>query len=235
MIYEEGGGRASKDLLSRITGNTSSSSSFTRKVNALKAYGLVSEESGEITLSQTGLTAVAPTEPALSREAKKTAFQQIDIFNRIYERHKGKILPADEFLKNIIEQDYGVPRELVGDWISSLKDALKVTGLLLDRGDGKLQIMVSPIVRFPRLDPTPTPLGTEVPAIKESTTSEAAPEPPSREALGGGHSTRIELSGKRFATFSIPDALTARDANKLKSALTGLSAIIDSMVQEELQ
>ena len=231
MIYEQGGGRASKDLMSKITGNTSSSSSFVRKVNALKSYELVLEENGEFALTDLGTQAVAPTDKVLSAEAKKSAFQQVDIFNRIYERHKGKILPADEFLKNILEQDCGVPREMVLIWILSLKDALKAAGLLLDRGDGKFQVMESPIIRFPRED-TPSVSNTPEPKPVPRPPSENVPVSQAPE-IASGHSTRIELSGKRFAVFSIPDVLTPRDAAKLKSALTGLNAIIDSMVQED--
>jgi hypothetical protein len=234
MIYEQGGGRASKDLLSRLTGNTSSSSSFTRKVNALKAYGLAGEENGEVILSHAGVAAVAPTEPKVSAEAKKVSFQQIEVFNRVYERHKGKILPAEEFLKNILEQEHSIPRELVKEWVSSLKDGLKAAGLLYDRGDGKLQIMEEPIVRHPRLRDDPTTdqsAPTKVNAANESASNELTAVV--QQQIASGHNTRIELSGKRFATFSIPDVLTIKDVNKLKSAIAGLTAIIDSMVQEE--
>ena len=42
----------------------------------------------------------------------------------------------------------------------------------------------------------------------------------------------FELSKKRFALFFIPDSLTPKDAMKLKGALSGFAAIIDSMVEE---
>jgi hypothetical protein len=227
-IYEQGGGRASKDLLSRLTGNTSSSSSFTKKINSLKSYGFVTEENGEIVLTGTGTAAVAPTEPREAAASRKALFQQIGVFDRIYERHKGKILPADEFLKNTLEQEYGIPRELIGDWITSLKNGLRGAGLLHDRGDGKWQVMESPIIRFPRTE-EPKPQPHETPVTKE-------PEqlPAQMLTIASGHTSRIELSGKRFASFSIPDVLTPGDAKKLKAAISGLTSIIDSMVQEDV-
>lgn len=48
-----------------------------------------------------------------------------------------------------------------------------------------------------------------------------------------GHVSKIALSGGREAVFSIPDQLSARDAQKIKGALQGLSAIIDSMVDDQ--
>jgi hypothetical protein len=235
QIYEQGGGRASKDLMSRLTGNTSSSSSFVRKVNALKSYGLAVEDNGDVILSNAGVAAVAPTEPHLAAEAKKVSFQQIDVFNRVYERHKGKILPADEFLKNMLEQDSGIPRELTSEWISALKDGLKTAGLLHDRGDGKMQIMESPIVQYPRGSEAANnqTAPAESPANKPAVTSDVLPKAESQPGLAGGHSTRIQLSGQRFAVFSIPDVLTSGDAKKLRAAISGLTSIIDSMVQED--
>ena len=235
QIYEQGGGQASKDLMSKITGNTSSSSSFTRKVNALKAFGLAAEDKGQIFLTHTGAAAVAPTNPEDAAEARKMSFQRIDVFKRVYERHKGKILPADEFLRNILQQDCGIERDLLGDWLSSLKDSLDAAGLLHDRGDGRMQIRESPIIRHPRLteEKANQSAASASALANESISSEVTTGPPSTQFSSGGHNTKIELSGKRFAFFSIPDALTARDANKLKSAISGLTAIIDSMVREE--
>src|ERR1700674_3811168 len=130
QIYEQSGGRVSRDLFSRITGNSSSSSSFTKKANALKTYGLVVEENGDLALTADALAIVAPKSQDNSAEAKKNALLKVEVFAKIYQRHKGKLLPADEFLKNIIEQELHIPRELSKAWISALKDSLKATGLL---------------------------------------------------------------------------------------------------------
>jgi hypothetical protein len=231
-VYEQGGGRASKDLMSRVTENSSSSSSFTKKANALKSYGLVIEEGVEFVLTPDGLAIVAPTTPEGAAQAKKSAFLRIDVFSRIFERHKGKLLPADEFLKNIIEQDMAIPKELSKVWVFAVKDSLRAAGLLYDRGDGKMQIMESPLV-------------TRTGSIGVASTLVVAPSEAPREQSvesrantvvpfgASGHSSKIQLSNGRSAVFSIPDSLTGRDAQKIKSAISGLAAIIDSMVEDE--
>jgi hypothetical protein len=71
--------------------------------------------------------------------------------------------------------------------------------------------------------------------------SEAPPSPPpSPNTSGGinpnfGHVSKIALSGNREAIFSIPDRLTSRDAQRIKGALQGLAAIIDSMADDQTE
>ena len=130
-IYEQGGGMASYDVLSRLTGNSSSSSSFIKKVGALKAYGLATEQSDTLTLTENGMAIAAPTSELSASSAKKAALLNISVFAKIYERHKGKLLPADEFLKNIVEQDSGIPKELSETWVTAFKAASRAAGLLL--------------------------------------------------------------------------------------------------------
>jgi hypothetical protein len=231
-IYEQGGGRASKDLMSRVTKNSTSSSSFQRKVAALKSYGLLGEEGDYFVLTDTAMGIAAPTSPQAASDARERAFLSIDVFAKIFDRHKGKLLPADEFLKNIIEQDLAIPKDVSKDWIVAIKDSLKAAGFLFDRGDGKVQIMESPITRYPRLKsdiPTPTPEPT--PIIEGPKKVQVSTDEVHREE--SGHNTKIALSGQRYAVFSIPDRLTARDAQKIKSAIDGIKTIVESLVEIE--
>jgi hypothetical protein len=229
-VFDNVGLVISFDAFSRLSGNSPSSSSFVRKVNSLKTYGLLSEfEKGALAVSELGLMIVAPKSPEDAALAKKQLFLKIDVFNRIYERHKGKLLPADEFLKNIVEQECAKPRELSQDWVLSFKDAAKAIGILFDRGDGKIQLMESPIIRYPRGTPEPVPASEQaivVPVKQPEQDNHFSP------LASSGHLTKIEISGGRYAAFTVPDRLTKRDAQKLKGALTGLSQIIDSMVDD---
>ncbi len=232
-LYALSSGKASFDLLSRVTGNSISSSSFTKKLSALKAYGLVSVDQAkmEVALTDIGVTIAAPMNQEASGLARKEAFLRIEVFNRIYEKHKGKLLPADEFLRNIIEIDCQMPRELSPQWLLAFKQSIRAAGLLYDRGDGKMQIMESPIASLEvsvaaSLVP---PAESQIPKETQQPSEQPSVTVP---FSASGHNTKIALSSQRYALFSIPDSLTTRDAQKIKSAIAGLSAIIDSMVEE---
>ena len=233
-IWENGGGHCSFDMLSKLTGNSTSSSSFIKKLNALKSYGLLTEADNLITLTDQGRESIAPTSPRVGASARKACFLSLDVHSKLYDRHKGKLLPADEFLRNIIEQDCKIPKDLLDIWISSFKDAAKAAGLLLQRNDGKYQITEDALLSSsPQSQPEP-PLINRPPEESQVYPPSVTPEGPrplNTDTATGGHTTRIEISGKRYAVFSFPDSLTPRDAQKLKGALSGLSAIIDSMIE----
>ena len=228
-LYEHGGGEATADLLSQIAGNSTGSSTFIKKVASLRAYGLAVEQNRRIILTDLGLEVAAPTSQEAGAQALKAALQRIEIFSRIYDRHKGKLLPADEFLRNIIQSEFGIPRDIAERWVRSFKESARATGLLLDRPDGKTQVKEAVSTEMPRT------------AAMEIPTPRIEPKAPQPDfdnldvtvaPTASGQSSRLEISGGRQATFYIPDKLTKRDAEKLKGTLTGLTAIIDSFIDD---
>jgi hypothetical protein len=235
-IYEDGGGQASYELMSRITGNSHSSSSFIKKVGALKSYGLITEQNETIFLTDQGLAIAAPKSQPLEALAKKSALQNIAVFNKIYERHKGKLLPADEFLKNIIEQDAGIPRDLSSEWAKAFRVAARAAGLIYDRPDGKTQIIDNPLIGSREdhrgsgsSEGQPQTIGGT--NTTERTTSAIIPTTLS-PMTASGNTTRFELSDGRVAEFSIPFGISSKDAKRLKSYLEGLKLIIDAAIGE---
>jgi hypothetical protein len=229
-LYEHGGGSASSDLLSQLAGNSVRSSTFVKKQASLKSYGLVSEQNNTITLTDLGLAIAAPTDPGAAVSALKAAFLRIDVFNRVYERHKGKLLPADEYLGNIVKSEFGIPRDVADLWVRSFKDGARTAGLLLERSDGKTQVRDAAIAEVSKPDASETPAPT-------LSVSRSSPRSDSIDVSvplsASGHCSRFEVSGGRYAIFYVPDKITNRDAEKMKSALAGLSATIDSLVVDE--
>jgi hypothetical protein len=232
-IYTQAGGKANYNMLSRIFDNSPSSSSFTKKIAWLKTYGLISEPvKGEVSLSETGMAIAAPQSPEEGVAAKKDALLRVDVFNRIFERHKGKLLPADEFLKNIIEQDCRIPRELSDNWVASFKDSFRVAGLLYDRGDQKTQIMESALIPRQSVASVPSPERSEQ-SVSATHSIDAFIKPSPPEPISSsGLNISIRLSGGQVATFRIPDKLTSKDAQRLKGTLEGFGSMIDSLVGE---
>ena len=234
-VYENGGGRASYDLLSQIFDNSIKSSSFTKKLAAVKWYGLLIQPSkGAILLSDIGMAIVAPQSPNAASNARKEAFLKIEPFVKIYERHKGKLLPADEFLKNIFEQDSGIPKELSNGWVSAFKEAIRTSGLLHDRGDQKTQIMESAVVPLAVAVASGMEMKDKAALVQRSHSADLPMQVPVvQETAPSGLNFNIGLSGGQTAKFFIPDKLTAKDIQKLKGALEGFVSVIDSLISEE--
>ncbi len=235
MIYEQGGGQASYDLMSRLTANSSSSSSFIKKTGALKLYGLLTEQNGNFILTEQGNTIAAPISENSDSEARKSAFLSVPPFARLFERHKGKLVPADEFLKNILEQDVRVPRELSPAWIKAFKESARAAGLLYSRPDGKTQLLETPIADTERQETrnesdnsSSSALSVSIPEKSQLPCADGATQRVPMSA--SGNNTRFELSDGQVAEFKIPFGINAKDAKRLRSFLKGLELIIDSAI-----
>lgn len=146
-IYELAGGNVSLDALSQIVRNSRSSSTFSKKLTALRGYGLVEIENQDVRLSELGNRIVAAKSPAMKVKAIKEAFISVDVFARIYKQLCGKILPQDEYLVNFFT-DF-VPKDFSISWMERFKDSAAYAGVLLDRGDGKFQVIEDVAVNQP--------------------------------------------------------------------------------------
>ena len=232
-LYEDVGGDASYDTFAGVINNSPSSSTFTRKLGSLKNYGLVTDERRHVRVSELGIAVVAPTSPHERTQALKQAFLNVDVFGTLYEKYKGKLLPQDEFLTNVVGAF--VPKEFSHTWIDRFKQSAKSAGLIRDRGDGKLQVREFADSQEGDLHDSQR-IEEAAPSYSASASaspSPAPPEEPDSEAVPYGHVSKIKLSEGRQAVFSLPDRLTERDAQKLKGALQGLATIIDSMVEDQ--
>lgn len=237
-LYEDVGGDASYDTFAGVISNSPSSSTFTRKLGSLKNYGLVTDERRHVRVSDLGIAIVAPTSPHERTQALKEAFLNVDVFGALYDKYKGKLLPQDEFLTNVVSAF--VPKEFSHTWIDRFKQSAKSAGLIRDRGDGKLQVREiadnreGESVESQRIEdysPSASPSASLSPSSSASP-SPAPPEESDSQAVPYGHVSKIKLSEGRQAVFSLPDRLNERDAQKLKGALQGLATIIDSMVED---
>jgi hypothetical protein len=239
----------SESRLAIVLGNTITSSAFTKKIRTLTSYGLLAEQPGaQFGLTELALAIALPRSLQAQAEAKKQAFLRIEPFNLLFNQHKGKLLPADEFLRNILEQEADIPRDVSQEWVKHFKDGARTAGLFYNRGDGKIQIAESPILNDSTASPSEdkpnergnAPLqvaGDDKIQVAESTEvvrqASMQQQSQSQQITTPGHYTRIDLSDGRRAEIIIPDKLTSKDANKLKRALEGIAVIIESMVSEE--
>ena len=228
QIYEQCGGTADSNQLTVILNNSVSSSSFTRKLQALRLYRLTSGAVAPVSLTDIALAIVAPKDEAARSLNLKGAAIGPEVFRRTYEKLKGKLLPQDEFLRNSFMHDLQLPKTVADAWVESFKSALDTAGLLFARPDSKIQVLEGPPPSSMEVENRPQEEKSDAipPLIEYAPRAEKAVD------VSEGHTTRITLADGRLATIFIPDRLTQRDATRLKGALAGISAIIESMVED---
>lgn len=207
-FYEDAGGESSFDLLSQITGNSSASSVFTRKIASLRNYNLISDENRVVTLTPLGFRIAAPHEPAEMVEAAKEAFLNIEVFAKAYDRYKGRILPQDEFLINAFTAY--VPKDLAAEWVEKFKASAGIAGLLEER-NGKLQVRETARVPQQAQESAPPVEVKEAEPVIERKETSFTPSPSSPEIIR----TPLPLGPGRLAYIELPKDWKPSELKKL--------------------
>jgi hypothetical protein len=218
-INEQASGSASYDLFSQITGNSRTSSTFLRKLSSLRQYKIIQDIDNVATLSDIGTRIAAPLDTGDDLAAIKQAMLEVDNLSKLFDRVKGRILPEDQFLKNIMVQELKIPREVCDLWIAWFKDAANSARLLLFRPDGKTQVLEGPSFT-PKIS-----ADTTVPANRREETVV-----PQQSALPVAATTNsfennpdlvlIQLGPRRLAKLQLPsDWDSAKDLKRLLKML----------------
>ncbi len=207
-VNDMAGGSANYDTFSQITGNTKTSSSFQRKVAALRSFGLIEDRDNSVVLSDLGNRVVGPRDERDDLLALKEAMLRIDVLQRIYERHRGKLLPEETFLNNILVQELKVPKEVSRLWVEQFRDAIACAKLAFNRPDGKVQVSDEPLTNGP----------TTIREDERPTTSSTPPAPPPSYEVNDA--MPIPLGKGRIARLILPEDWNAKkDLNRLLQML----------------
>jgi hypothetical protein len=104
-IHEKGGGQCDLDQLAAWMGHeTVSSGAFNLKIAAARLFGLIEGDRQRIRLTSLGKDAI---DPQKERSAKAEAFLNVPLYRRIYDEHRGGLLPPDIGLQREMQQ-FGV-------------------------------------------------------------------------------------------------------------------------------
>jgi hypothetical protein len=222
-ISDLAGGTASYDLFSQIIGNTKTSSSFARKVSALRQYGIIEDRDSVVVLSDLGNRIVTPRDESDDLLALKESMLRVETLNKMYERHRGRILPEDQFLNNLLVQDFKIPRDFSKSWVDHFNDAVLTAKLTIMRSDGKTQLVEQPAL----------------PINGTSSSPDVAPSLPSTPAVAPTGQVSyhdalpISLGKGRIAMLKLPDPWDSRKDLKRLLKMIQLSLSEDDADAEE--
>src|SRR5450830_235168 len=79
-------------------------------------FTLGTRESDKIELTDLGRSLVYPKTPSEEKEAIFKAFNNIDLFKKVYEYYQGENLPDIQYLKNTLKVEFEVPEDLQDDF-----------------------------------------------------------------------------------------------------------------------
>lgn len=112
-------------------GSTPKSGTFFYWAAAARDYGLTEggRDSAFITMLELGRRAVAPTSSEERSQALVDAFFNVPVFRQVVEFYKGSKLPPEEFLTNTLEQNFGVARDFIPEFIQIFEANARFVGV----------------------------------------------------------------------------------------------------------
>ena len=113
-----------------------------------QAYELVRKDGDKYYLSETGRKILAPNFPEEKTEAILKAVRIPTLLSKFYSDYNGKLIPDDEFLDNLLENRYGIPRNRVSEAKEVILENATFAGILMSHANDKKTI---------RLEGTPQP------------------------------------------------------------------------------
>lgn len=164
-------------FVAEAIGRKPDSSEFRLLLSSSLRYGLTkgSYASEYIELTPLASSITKPVDPQQKIAGLQEAAQKPEVFGKVYDYYRnGKFPGTDEFFKNKLEVEFGVPREFVNECIQLLYENGKFVGIIRD-------VMGSPRVVFEEFQspqephaPTPRLLTPETPTQMPTPT----PTPP---------------------------------------------------------
>lgn len=118
-----------------------------------QAYDLLVKDGENLALSETGRKIFSPNYPEERQEGLIKAITIPTILSKFYSEYNGKLLPEGDFLDNVLENRFGIPRERVEEAKNIILTNAKLADIITTHQNGKQTI---------RLDAAPRQHSSEI-------------------------------------------------------------------------
>jgi len=207
-IYRAGGEDGSIDVIIKISGNSSNSSSFTKKILALKGFGLIEVSKQKYAFSSLARRMFHPQSPQEKSSAIQESFSKNEILNKIWDKYKGSHLPQREYLANAI-LNFGIPKNLTMGWADYFLEAAQLANILHERETGSFMVLLQATPKSDNIE-TFDEADNQSEVIAQSSPSESSDRGKVRVITASSEGTMmIPLKGGRCIV--IPKDLTEKE------------------------
>jgi hypothetical protein len=139
-IDTQGAGSLSEASLAMALGLSAKSSGFQLRIATAKQFALIERKGSNFHTTELAKGIFRPVSEAEKKGNLARSFYNIELFRAIGDRFDGVPLPNDTDLRNLLEREFGVKRERVGDAFSTFMKSAKVAGLLQE-SQGKIYLL----------------------------------------------------------------------------------------------
>ncbi len=151
LIHERGGGIANDDqLASYLNYKSPRNGAYLGRVGAAKLFGLIAGGATQFTITPLAQKILMPVYAAQAQEGLVEAFLKVPLFRGVFDECRGKELPPEFGMKNLLRQKFQIIPARVGNAYRVLMDSADTAGFFATRGSRSHLIM-------PAVVPTVTP------------------------------------------------------------------------------
>jgi hypothetical protein len=108
---------------------------FRLKVLSARQFGLVAKQGDILSATPLAKAIIQPANEGDERQAKIVSFLEVPLFKAIAMRFKGQPLPPDRMLRHILEQEFHLESNRVGEAERIFQDSARQAGLLRASGE----------------------------------------------------------------------------------------------------
>jgi len=139
---------ATWDELATAAGLGARSNNTKYTIWSAQAYDLLIKSGDKYSLSETARKILAPNYPEERGEGIVKAITVPTVFSKFYSEYNGKLLPQDDFLLNVLENRYDVPRDRLEEARDVILANARFAGIMADHGDGRRLIRLDSAPKF---------------------------------------------------------------------------------------
>ncbi|MEX2246242.1 MAG: hypothetical protein WEC75_06105 [Dehalococcoidia bacterium] len=143
LIHERGGGSATDDELAAFLGYKSPrNGAYLGRVGAAKLFGLIEGNARQYKLSALAQKILMPVAKSDKTEGLAEAFLNAPLFKGVYEEYKGKELPPEVGLKNLLRVKFQIIPARLGNAYRALMDSAETAGFYATRSGARTHLIV---------------------------------------------------------------------------------------------
>ncbi|MBL0945101.1 MAG: hypothetical protein IBJ04_12295 [Hydrogenophaga sp.] len=140
-VYEVYAGKsASWDEIATTAGIGTKTTNTKYLIWGAQAYDLLVKDGDNLALSETGRKFFAPNYPEERQEALLKAITIPTILSKFYSEYNGKLLPDGDFLDNVLENRFDIPRDRVDEAKQIILANAQFAGIITSHPNGKRTI-----------------------------------------------------------------------------------------------
>lgn len=199
QIENDSAGKATIDLIANLLNQSPTSSSITGKIAAMGQFGLIDKEGELFVITDLAKKIIYKIDDEQHEKNLKQAFFSSQIYSDAYKRLKGKFVPKNEILRNILIQEFKISSATAENAVKTLLDSATYANIMIEK-DGSLfcldleESLPEPINRKPEpIEEEDEDEDSETETSIQESESEPVPETSAKTTLEQQESDNIEI------------------------------------------